>query len=51
MDCAVEDDESIVLVIDEWVGEWTVQFWRSRSSNNVTVCLTSTTVHWQTSTM
>jgi len=42
VDFTVEDDRSIVLVIDEWVGEWTVRFWRRRSSNNVTVCLTWT---------
>jgi len=34
MDCAVEDDGSIVLVIDEWVGECNVRFWKSRSSNS-----------------
>jgi len=34
MDCAVDADRSIVLVIDEWVGECTVQFWKSRSSNS-----------------
>jgi len=79
MDCAVEDDRTIV--IDEWVGECTVRFWKSRSSNNehiarcrgcsmvvplayglhdvhvyaeeprLTICLTSTKVHWQIFTM
>jgi len=47
MDCTIGDDRSIVLVI----GEWTVRFWMSRYSNNVTVCLTSMMVHWQVFTM
>jgi len=34
MDCAVEDNVPIVLVIDEWVGKCRVWFWKSRSSNN-----------------
>ena len=34
MDCTVEVDGSIVLVISEWVGECTVRFWKSRSLNN-----------------
>ena len=34
MDCAIEDNGSVVLIIDEWVGECTVWFWKSRSSNN-----------------
>jgi len=34
MDCTVQTDGSIFLVIDEWVGECTVWFWKSRSSNN-----------------
>jgi len=29
MDCAVEDDRSVVLVIDEWLGECAVRFWKS----------------------
>jgi len=65
MDSSVEDNWSIVLVIDEWVGECTVRFWKTRSSNNDhmarcqgcsmdcqwTICFTSTMVHWQTFTM
>ena len=34
MDCAIEHDGTIVLVIDEWVGECTIRLWKSRSSNN-----------------
>jgi len=51
IDCAIGDDGSIVLVIGEWVSEWTVRFSMSRYSNDVTVCLTSTMVHWQTFTV
>jgi len=50
-DCAIGDDGSTVHVIGEWVGEWTVRFRMSRYSNNVTVHVTSTMVHWQTFTM
>jgi len=34
MGCTVEVDRLIVLVIDVWVGECTLQFWKSGSSNN-----------------
>jgi len=34
MDCTVEDDGPIVLVIDEWVGKCTIRLWKNRSSNN-----------------
>ena len=33
MDCAIDADGSIILVMDEWVGECTVRFWKRRSSN------------------
>jgi len=46
-----DDVGSIALVISEWVGEWTVRFWMSSYSNNVTVHLTSTMIHWHTFTM
>jgi len=34
MDCTIEDDGPIVLVIDKWVGKCTVRLRKSRPSNN-----------------